>query len=206
MAKILCFGDSNTWGTTPNTQSRYDDNERWTALLKTVLTDLHTVIESGQPNRTLVNNPPFSGSKTGIQYLNPLLELHSPDLVITMLGTNDLKNKFALSAQQIAQGAFDLIRKIQLSKSKNQPTTKALLLCPPAIYEVGSYASIYKNGHEKSIALAKYYLEVSQKLNCDFFDVGSVVQTCKKEGVHWQVEQHKILAEALVPIIQKILP
>jgi len=206
MAKILCFGDSNTWGTTPNTQSRYDDNERWTALLKTALADIHDVIESGQPNRTLVNNPPFSGSKTGIQYLKPLLELHSPDLIIIMLGTNDLKNKFTLSPEKISQAAFDLIEQIQLFKNEEKPAAKVLLLCPPPIYEVGNYKSIYKNAHEKSTALSKHYLEISKQLNCDFFDVGSVVQTCKKEGIHWPIEQHENLAKALIPIIQKIFP
>lgn len=205
MAKILCFGDSNTWGTTPNSQPRYNENERWTALLKTALADHHKVIESGQPNRTLVSNPPYSGFKTGIQYLKPLLKLHAPDLVIIMLGTNDLKNKFALSPQQISQGAFNLIEQIQFFRNENKSTPKVLLLCPPTIFEVGSYTSIYKNGHEKSKALAQHYLAVSQKLNCDFFDVSEVVQTCNKEGIHWQVAQHQKLAKALIPIIQKIL-
>jgi lysophospholipase L1-like esterase len=205
MAKILCFGDSNTWGTTPNTQSRYDDNERWTALLKTALINLHQVFESGQPNRTLIKNPPFFGSKSGIQYLKPLLELHSPDLIIIMLGTNDLKNKFALSPQNIALGAFDLIKQIQFFNKESLHSSKVLLLCPPPIYEVGCYTSIYKNGHEKSKLLTKHYLAISKQLKCDFFDVGTLVRTCDKEGIHWQVAQHHKLAKALIPIIQKIL-
>ncbi|PAJ72080.1 G-D-S-L family lipolytic protein [Pseudoalteromonas sp. NBT06-2] len=205
MAKVLCFGDSNTWGATPNTQSRYDDNERWTALLTTALADIHEVIESGQPNRTIVNNPPFSGAKTGPQYLVPLLELHSPNLVIIMLGTNDLKNKFSLTPEQISQAAYTLIKQIQNFKNTTNTSPKVLLLCPPPIYEVGCYSNIYKNGHEKSKVLSKYYLEICKQLNCHFFDVATVVTACKEEGIHWPVKQHQNLAEALIPIIKKIL-
>ena len=206
MAKILCFGDSNTWGTTPYSQPRYNENERWTALLQTALIDSHEIIEAGQANRTLINNPPFSGSKSGIQYLQPLLALHSPDLIIIMLGTNDLKYKFDLLPQHIALGASNLIEQVHLFNKENQTDAKVLLLCPPPIYEVGSYTKIYKSGHKKSKALAQAYLAVSQKLNCEFYDVGEVVQACKKEGVHWPVKQHKKLTIALIPIIHKVLP
>ncbi|MEI8640381.1 hypothetical protein P4S68_02110 [Pseudoalteromonas sp. Hal099] len=59
---ILCFGDSNTWGLNPETGKRYDEKTRWTTRLQQQLGSGFTVIESGQPNRTLVNNPPFTGS------------------------------------------------------------------------------------------------------------------------------------------------
>lgn len=68
---ILCFGDSNTWGLNPITGKRFDENTRWTSLLAKNLGCDFTVIEAGQPNRTLVYNPPFDGVLSGVSYLKP---------------------------------------------------------------------------------------------------------------------------------------
>jgi len=37
MYRIVCFGDSNTWGYDPETGERFDENTRWTALLQKML-------------------------------------------------------------------------------------------------------------------------------------------------------------------------
>jgi len=89
MASILCFGDSNTWGTSPS-GNRYNEAERWTALLANNFAGQHTIIEAGQPNRTLVHNAPFSSDepgkqlkkKSGIRYINPYLIEYQPDVVL----------------------------------------------------------------------------------------------------------------------------
>ncbi len=74
MPRVLCFGDSNTWGTVPGESRRYDENERWPALLKTALVTEAEVIEEGQQGRTLVHNNPFQGEKSGQRYLRDRLE------------------------------------------------------------------------------------------------------------------------------------
>jgi len=101
---ILCFGDSNTFGTSPVDGKRLPAHERWPGILAGLLGTGHLVIEAGQPNRTLVNDPPFSGDKSGIKYLKPYLEKYSLDVIIIKLGTNDLKARFDLTAEKIAQG------------------------------------------------------------------------------------------------------
>ncbi len=54
---ILCFGDSNTYGISPVDGKRFNDNERWPSLLGIKLGAGYHVIEAGQPNRTLTNEP-----------------------------------------------------------------------------------------------------------------------------------------------------
>ncbi|NQZ32677.1 MAG: SGNH/GDSL hydrolase family protein [Oceanospirillaceae bacterium] len=205
MPTIVCFGDSNTWGSVPNKLRRYNISERWPALLRAALPHDFEVIEEGQPGRTTVHDDPFEGEKNGLRYLKPCLESHVPDLVLIMLGTNDLKHRFGLSAYDIAQGAAKLAQEVLVfnSMAKKSPP-KVLLIAPPPVYEVGFFADMFEDAALKSQQLAKHYAQFSKALGCSFFDAGSVVSSCKREGIHWPVEQHKLLANALTPIVENM--
>ncbi len=206
MPTILCFGDSNTWGAIPGDHRRYGVTERWPALLAASLPASYQLIEEGQPGRTTIHNDPFEGEKNGLRYLKPCLESMLPDLVLILLGTNDLKHRFGLSAYDIAQGVSRLVDETLKFQSLAQPRSpKVLLMCPPAIYEVGSLANMFAGGEVKSLALTQHYAQCAADLGCAFFDVGSVVTSCENEGIHWQVEQHRLLAEALTGQVQSIL-
>ena len=99
LKNILCFGDSNTWGYAPVTGERYPGHVRWTGVLQSCLGDDYFVIEEGLNGRTTVHNEPLRPHRNGASLLPVLLESHSPlDLVIVMLGTNDLKACFRQSA------------------------------------------------------------------------------------------------------------
>ena len=99
MTRILCYGDSNTWGYDPASGERFAADIRWTGVLRKVLaSDRFEVIEEGLNGRTTVWDDPIEGQKNGRQYLIPCLESHRPlDLVVILLGTNDLKKRFSLS-------------------------------------------------------------------------------------------------------------
>ncbi|MCJ8319019.1 MAG: SGNH/GDSL hydrolase family protein [Colwellia sp.] len=216
MAIILCFGDSNTWGTIPQVASqttsqakiRYDENERWTALLQKSLKDKHHVIEEGQPSRTVVHNAPFEGSKTGIRYLKDCLAQYEPELVIIMLGTNDLKKRFFLSPEEISLGISSLIKQA-LGFSQQQYSSQApltvLLISPPIISEMAHYAKMYAGGAEKSKQLAQHYRQCADELNCTFVDANTIISSSRDDGVHWQVDQHQLFANALLPIIETLM-
>ncbi|HEY9054956.1 MAG TPA: GDSL-type esterase/lipase family protein, partial [Rectinemataceae bacterium] len=113
MKTVLCFGDSNTWGYDPRTTERYSPEHRWPEVLKATLQELHPgqfeVIAEGQNGRTTVWDDPL-GFKRGSDYLLPCLESHKPvDLLVIMLGTNDLKHRFGLSAYDVAKGLGRLV-------------------------------------------------------------------------------------------------
>jgi len=205
MATILCFGDSNTWGAIPNDTRRYGYTERWPALLQSALADVE-VIEAGQPGRTLIHNDPFQGEKAGQHYLKDYLEHYAPNLVLILLGSNDLKAKFAHTAKEVAKSAAQLaVKTQQYQYSSKQQLTKVLLISPPPIYEVGFYANMYAGAASKSRQLATYYQQYAQQIGCDFFDAGTVINSCKEEGIHWQVDQHQLLADALLVEVRKLL-
>ena len=97
--QVLCYGDSNTWGYIPVTGGRYAPTVRWTGVMAEQLGPQFSAIEEGQSGRTTVWDDPLEGDKNGLRYLPACLESHMPlDLVILMLGTNDLKARFSLTA------------------------------------------------------------------------------------------------------------
>ena len=67
--RILCFGDSNTWGYVPATGKRYPVGVRWTSLLQEKLGDGYEIIEEGLNSRTTDIDDPkhkvFRYSSTG---------------------------------------------------------------------------------------------------------------------------------------------
>ena len=199
---ILCFGDSNTYGISPVDGKRLADNERWPSLLGIKLGAGYQVIEAGQPNRTLVNAPPFNGDKSGIKYLKPYLEKYSLDVIIIQLGTNDLKRRFALSANDIVNALDTLIVEIE-NHYFQRDMPKIVVLSPPAVFEVGTYQAIYAGAAKKVKQLAIDYKLVAEHHDCGFINVFDFATPCQKEGIHLSLESHKSIAQHLQCLIVK---
>ena len=110
MKSILCFGDSNTWGYDPATKTRFSRDKRWTGLLQKYLGNKYYIVEEGLNGRTTnidekeeYNLGYFRKNRSSLDLLPGLIESHYPlDLIVVMLGTNDLKSNFNRSANQIA--------------------------------------------------------------------------------------------------------
>ncbi|MEZ5476212.1 MAG: hypothetical protein R3E95_01535 [Thiolinea sp.] len=76
MTRILCFGDSNTWGYEPATGERYDRDTRWPTVMATALGAGYEVVEEGMNGRTTVWDDPVQGLMSGLNYLTPCLISH----------------------------------------------------------------------------------------------------------------------------------
>jgi lysophospholipase L1-like esterase len=195
MKRILCYGDSNTWGYDPVTQDRFDDQTRWPRVLGRILGPGYEVIEEGLGGRTTVWDDPIEGYKNGRDYLIPCLESHRPlDLVIILLGTNDLKKRFSLSAFDIAQGAGVLVRVVQASLAgRGGQSPPVLLLAPPPLAPLTEYGEMFAGAASISQKLAAHYARVAQGLGCAFWDTGQVVVSSPLDGIHLEGEQHRRL-------------
>ena len=209
--RILCFGDFYTWGYRPLTNHlRFDSNTRWTGVLQEKLGDDFEIIEEGLNSRSLDSNDPRPGKegRDGSKYLIPCLDTHDPvDLVILMLGSNELKENYGKTVEQIVDileqrfvGVI-LNRKSQFKNSK----PKLLLIAPPIIDETKEYARSHKYKTEKSKKLSEIlrnkYIK-SEKLI--FVDSNDYVEP-GDDGVHIDETSHKKLAEGLFPKIKEIL-
>lgn len=207
MKTVLCYGDSNTWGFNAATQGRFGRDERWPGVLKQALGSDYVVIEEGLGGRTTVWDDPIEGYKNGKEYLVPCLESHRPlDLVVVMLGTNDLKKRFSLSAYDIAEGAGVLVNIIQRSNAgPNEGAPPVLLLAPPPVTRLSNYAQMLEGAEAKSRELAEQYRRVASFYGCHFLDAGSIVVCTDLDGVHLDLDEHRKLGQVVAGRVKEIL-
>ena len=206
MKSVLCFGDSNTWGYVPLQGGRYEHEVRWTTLLEQMLPDDWNVINEGLPGRTTGFHESVHNPHSGLGYFLPCLEKYQPDVVVIMLGTNDLQSHFGLSAHDIASGAGELVKYAQFFAHHNLGKPSAvLLICPPPIEEVGFAASSFEGAAHKSQQFDDQFRIKAEELGCRYFNAGEVVSSSAIEGVHWPADQLPLFADALYQHIRSII-
>jgi lysophospholipase L1-like esterase len=207
MKRILCFGDSNTWGYNPATLDRFDEHTRWTRVLGKALGNGYEVIEEGLNGRTTVWDDPIEGYKCGKDYLVPCLESHKPlNLVAILLGTNDLKTRFGLSAYDVAEGARVLVGIAQASLTgvDGRPP-QVLLLAPPPTTTLSEYAEMFSGAEEKSKKFARYFAQIAQEMGCAFMDTGAVIVSSPLDGIHFEAGEHRKLGQAVALKVRELL-
>ena len=204
--EILCFGDSLTWGWNPVDRGRYSFEKRWTGILQWELGDPYHIIEEGLNGRTTIWDDPIEGEKNGKKYLVPCLESHMPlDLVIIMLGTNDLKLRFNKSAFEIAAAADSLAQIVQKSQSgQNHQSPKVLLVSPPPLGKLTNWDEMMEGGREKSKKLARCYEMFAGDHGYHFIDAGKFVTTSDIDGLHWEESENLKFGKAVADKISQI--
>ncbi len=213
MKTILCFGDSNTHGTSPQGWTRFDRNTRWPGVLRNQLGAGFEIIEEGCGGRTTVWDDPIespsTGSKNGAAYLRPCLHSHQPiDLVIILLGTNDLKHRFSVGADDIARSCgvlIDICQKNQVGPGNLPP--KVLLIAPPPVTDLKGtpFEEMLAGGHAKSQLFGKWFGIIAKEKNCHYLDAGVIIQSSPTEGVHWEASEHQKLGHAVAKKVLEIL-
>ena len=212
MRRILCFGDSNTWGFTAGTGVRYTEQQRWTGVLQRELGETYTVIEEGLNGRTTVFDNPASPFRNAKDYLVPCLISQKPlDLVVLMLGTNDLRWTDAYGS---ASGISHLVKTIQLySQSKEsswifaegEGKARILLVSPilahPDVYEIDP-SKIPHNYVEESRRFSALYRDVAEQTGCEFLDAAVYAEPDPVDGIHMTVESHHRLGHVIAERIK----
>ena len=206
MYRIMCFGDSNTWGFNPEDRSRFDSNTRWTCVMHKALGEGFELVEEGMNGRSTVWDDPVDGLMSGLEYLTPCLLSQKPlNLVLLMLGTNDLKDRFCVTGPEIAKSAGRLVKVIQQSDSGPQDSApNVVLIAPPPIVEGPDGWGIRQFGLEKSQQFAASFAEIAKELKCEFVDAGSFIKTSPVDGVHFSAESHKALGLAMFDVVKRI--
>ncbi|WP_438996803.1 SGNH/GDSL hydrolase family protein [Candidatus Puniceispirillum sp.] len=207
---LLCFGDSNTHGTPPmeslSSQGRFGIDVRWPAVMQTRLAPDWTVIEEGHPGRTTVHDDPINGAhKNGIRMLPALLETHRPlDVIVIMLGTNDLQHRFGVNAAEIALAIGKIIEIIKASDSGiNQHAPDILLMSPPPVMQAGCLADIFENSIDNAHALSGTIANMAKQHDVPYFDTGAHIAVSPIDGVHFDAESHITLGLAMAVAIRK---
>lgn len=179
--KILCLGDSNTYGYDPRSYigSRYPESVRWTSGLEG-----NEVINCGLNGMTV----PRSHNRAA-----GLIRSNDPDLVVVMLGTNDLTG--GLSAEQIAERMEAFLDSIS---SLGRPV---LLIAPPVL-QYGEWV-MDDDIIEESGRLGDVYRELAERKGCLFADAGKWGIEMTFDGVHFSPEGHSVFAEHMNNLLQE---
>ena len=210
---VVCFGDSNTYGYDPETGGRYNEETRWPKVLGKLLGDDYEIFEEGQNGRTIANDDPWEGgTKCGMDYVLPMLETKRPDILIIMLGSNDLKMKFHLPAADIAGSLQNMLMKIKAYCEKfiSCPQMKILVVSPPALsepFEESRFATFFDadNSVKRSKELAIWYKLVAEQYGCYFLNATESVSAGSVDHLHLDPSGHLKLAELVKESILKMM-
>jgi lysophospholipase L1-like esterase len=204
---ILCYGDSNTHGTMPmpdlGSMGRYDRHTRWPGQLAALLPDWQ-VIEEGLPGRTTVHDDPVEGAhRNGLTVLPAVLGSHRPvDVVILMLGTNDLKQRFSVNALDIALSLERLVLAIRASGCGPDRTAPGVILvAPPPILEVQDLGAMFAGGEAKSQQLGARLAALARGLGVPFVDAGALIGVSEIDGIHYDEPAMAALAQAFAQAV-----
>lgn len=206
---ILCFGDSNTHGTMPmadiDASGRFDHAARWPSVMAKGLGDGWEVIAEGHPGRTTVHDDPVEGkNRNATRVLSALLDSHLPlDLVIIKLGTNDLKYRFHLNANDISFGVGVLIDIVRAAKAGPRGTApRVMIVCPPPIIEVGDLGLIFQGGAATSAEFPQAFAKLAKRFSVTLVDAGALIAVSPLDGVHYEAAAQVMLGRAMAAAVR----
>ena len=208
---LLCFGDSNTFGTKPiaslGTTERYPEDIRWPTVACAALGPGWRLVEEGLPGRTTCLDDPTAGAHlNGVPGLKIALLSHWPfDVLTIMLGTNDFKACFGATPEAVAAGAATLL-KVAAHPDITARTGpfRTLLICPPHVDETGALAADFFGGAKTSRRLAPLFAELAAANGVGFLDAAEVVSPSPLDGVHFEAGAHEALGAAVAKAVARL--
>lgn len=203
MKKIICYGDSNTFGFNPKDGTRFDENTRWTAILQKKLGTEYEVVNEGACDRTgFVNNPKGFEFSAQRHFPKMISKIDNIDILIIALGTNDLQFQYSISVGAIEKGLENLIK---LAQTKAED----IIIIPPLILSEkileGSFNFQFdQTSIVKSRKIGRIYRQISNAYHCNYFDINKFTKPSDVDGLHYNEESHKIIGDNLSNLINKL--
>lgn len=201
MKKIICYGDSNTFGFNPYDGSRFDENTSWTSLLQKNLEAKFEVINEGACDRTgFVNNPKGFEFSAQRHFPKMLSKVGDIDILILALGTNDLQFRYSISVGAIEKGLENLI-KLARVKAKN------IIIIPPVVLSEKVLEGFFNFQFDetsivKSRKIGRIYRQIANAYHCNYFDINKFTKPSDLDGLHYDEKSHKIIADKLTELIK----
>ena len=179
--KILCFGDSNTYGYDPRSYfgGRYSSENRWVEILPIKL-GCETV-NAGENGREI---PRREGELLRFQQM---LSKQEPDLLIIMLGGNDLLQ--GNSVEKVLERMETFLGHIPEEKAQ------ILLIGPPPV-KLGEWVP-NQSLIQASKELNEGYQMLAKRIGIHFANAEEWNIDLTFDGVHFTEEGHRAFAEGL---------
>lgn len=205
MKKILCFGDSNTYGYTPATGVRFDECTRWTGRLSALLEKEYLILEEGMNNRNGFFKNPQSIKLCGVDYLPIYLQNHKDiDICILALGTNDAQFFYNLDKQTVQNGLQSLTNSLLDANSETK-----IIIIPPVKIQPNILNGIFSMQFDLSSVKRieetfEEYKNFAQTNGFYYLDLNEFVKPSEADGLHYSVESHKIIAEKVAEFVRSM--
>lgn len=200
MKRILCFGDSNTYGYNPHNGNRYDKNTRWTGVLQKLAGENYEIVEAGGNNRTAFSDNPDGLQFTGYKLLPEYLK-ENYETIILAIGINDLQIFYNPAIEEFENG----IRFFVSIAAEQARGSNLILLSPSHINEnilKSNFRFLFDEiSIEKSKKITLIYEKIAKEYNCKLLDLNKLVNTSKIDGLHYEAEEHKKIAESVIKLI-----
>ena len=208
---ILCLGDSNTHGYCADPKDcadsgiRFNEDERWTCRLQAALGSDYLVTEEGLSGRTTVFVDPIHESMDALSVLYPILKSHECiDLLIIMLGTNDVKERFAANEYVIGAGMERLIQRAKTIDCWGTQKPNLLVVAPPRIGD-GFHDAVMGNGCvERSRGVAEQFRIVAERNQVHFLNAADC-EFNQVDFMHLTRKGHAQLAEKLAALVPTLV-
>ncbi len=199
MKSVLAFGDSNTWGLIPGSKcmERYPRDVRWTGILQKNCGSVR-VIEEGLCGRTTVFEDALRPGRKGVASLPQILETHHPlDAVVIMLGTNDCKSVYSVSAEAIGKGL-----ELCLDEIERYVSPRNILLISPLwlgadVWKPDKDPDFNKQSVETCLALKEVYSNIAEARGTSFLAASDFVHANDADAEHMDEEGHRIFGMAV---------
>jgi lysophospholipase L1-like esterase len=213
MKSILCYGDSLTFGANPIPGgARHAHEDRWPGALEAKLGGKARVIAEGLGGRTTVHDDWFADAdRNGARLLPTLLRSHSPlDMVIIMLGTNDLKPFLGRTAHEASIGVRRLVQIVRAhAAAERQALPKIVIVAPPPLCDTDHPEMLLHFGGrgaiDESRQFSRWYTLRANEEGVAFFDAGTVANADPNDGVHLDAANTRAIGEGLAPLVTEIL-
>ena len=215
VATVVCFGDSNTWGYSvaraADPVPRLPAEDRWVSVTARALGPGHVVIAEGLPGRTTVFDEPIEGEHlNGHRLLRACLETHKPvDVVVVVLGTNDLKSLYSASAWDIARDAGKLLDVVAISGcGPDGSAPQALLVAPPPTRVTGlgaPFEDVLERADAKSRRFDAEFSAVAEDRGVAYLNAGDVIESSPIDGVHWSPQAHRAIGQAIAASVKGLV-
>lgn len=193
---VLIYGDSNTWGYVPsitpyigddNKTKRYKDKNIYYNYLRK---DFNLIV-NGLNGRCINNDHPLYSGRNSLLTIDKDLEcINNLDIVMIMLGTNDFKDIYKLSNEDILN---NLDKLVQVFINKYHPIV--VLVAPPRIIEAKISDEKYTDGLNRTIDYSKKLEEYCNKKGYVFVNSSDIDIGC--DGMHLTKKGHKKLGKKL---------
>ena len=213
MKTILCYGDSLTFGASPIAGGpRHAYEDRWPTALEAALGGAVRCIAEGLGGRTTMHDDWSSNAdRNGARILPTLLESHSPlDMVIIMLGTNDIKPIHGRIAEEAGRGMVRLVQIIRGHHAgRREPDPQIILVAPPPLVEGESREMMGHFGPDEAIAtsanFAREYGKRADEQGVAFFNAATVARADPRDGVHLNAANTRAIGQGLAPLVREML-